>query len=469
MSNFAPFRRLGLIWQLLIPSMIATILSVLAVQAWTLNIGQRALEQRMDISLDTNLELMKSYLAPLGNTWSLEGGKMLLGDTNIAERDDIIDHVGAASQGVVTIFNGNTRAVTNVLKPDGSRAVGTQLTDPAVIKAVLQDGATFRGQATILGKHYLTIYQPIRSFEGKIIGILFVGLPTAELEAVEYSIILQGALAGLLVMIVLALVNSWLMRRTLLPLDQLVEVMGKISEGDLDAQIPSVARQDQVGRLACALFGFKTAAVEKLEMEAERRAVRQAREDDRHQAEAVRVIAANELSQVVNELAKGLTNLSDGILTYRIEQPFAREFEELRHDFNQTIDKLNETMVVVTAATITITSSTSAIAQSSSDLSDRTKHTAASLEETAAAITEITATTKNTADRLTHVSEVVSAAARDADRSTIATNSLAADVDELAAIMGHFRVSDHQSVSTGRMQAHVPADASKSQRLRRAS
>ena len=67
------------------------------------------------------------------------------------------------------------RVATNVKKDDGSRAIGTILdpTGPAI--AMIKKGEAYYGEATILGKPYVTGYDPIKDASGNVIGIYYVG------------------------------------------------------------------------------------------------------------------------------------------------------------------------------------------------------------------------------------------------------------------------------------------------------
>jgi len=71
--------------------------------------------------------------------------------------------------------NDFVRVATNVKKDDGSRAIGTILdpTGPAI--AMIKKGEPFYGEALILGKPYMTGYEPIRDGSNKVIGIYYVG------------------------------------------------------------------------------------------------------------------------------------------------------------------------------------------------------------------------------------------------------------------------------------------------------
>src|SRR4051794_27159593 len=68
------------------------------------------------------------------------------------------------------------RIATNVTNPDGTRGIGTKLAAGVVHDTVLRDGRTYEGHATILGKPYLTVYEPIRNAQAATIGVLFVGV-----------------------------------------------------------------------------------------------------------------------------------------------------------------------------------------------------------------------------------------------------------------------------------------------------
>ncbi|MBF0573567.1 MAG: methyl-accepting chemotaxis protein [Desulfamplus sp.] len=81
----------------------------------------------------------------------------------------------------VTIFqlipDGLLRISTNVLKPDGSRAVNTYIPkDSPVYKSII-NGDSYYGRAFVVKEWCISGYEPIKDTEGKIAGALFVGFP----------------------------------------------------------------------------------------------------------------------------------------------------------------------------------------------------------------------------------------------------------------------------------------------------
>jgi methyl-accepting chemotaxis protein len=102
-------------------------------------------------------------------------------------------------------------------------------------------------------------------------------------------------------------------------------------------------------------------------------------------------------ARVVETLATGLKQLSEGKLTARISDSFDTEYDQLRIDFNSALTRLQDTMKSVLESADAINSGAGEISQAADNLSRRTEQQAASLEETAAALEEITATVKKTA------------------------------------------------------------------------
>jgi class 3 adenylate cyclase len=111
------------------------------------------------------------------------GGKsapaLYFGATKMNNFFDVVDEVATEYAGYATLFvkagDEYVRAATNVKKDDGSRAIGTVLDPNGLAIAMINKGEAYYGKATILGKPYVTGYEPIRDAAKKVIGIYFVG------------------------------------------------------------------------------------------------------------------------------------------------------------------------------------------------------------------------------------------------------------------------------------------------------
>ena len=146
-----------------------------------------------------------------GRNFRIEEGLLYVGDYYVLNgNNELPDKVFSITGSRATVFQGDTRIATNVLHPDGSRAIGTKLLGPAY-QAVYRDGVRYRGEADILGVPYFTAYDPIRDAGGRIIGVLFVGVKQSEYLA-QYNLInlkiraINGTLAAVFVVFALLLI-----------------------------------------------------------------------------------------------------------------------------------------------------------------------------------------------------------------------------------------------------------------------
>ncbi len=110
-----------------------------------------------------------------------------------------VDNFTRRTGGVATIFvrvdDDFARIATSVKKEDGSRAVGTLLGKQHPAYAAMMAGKEFVGVARLFGKSYMTKYEPIKTAEGQVIGILFVGFDlTDTLQKLRESIAAQTSL-----------------------------------------------------------------------------------------------------------------------------------------------------------------------------------------------------------------------------------------------------------------------------------
>ncbi len=225
-------------------------------------------------------------------------------------------------------------------------------------------------------------------------------------------------IVGPLVLTVLAILLGRLLTATIArPVAMMADAMERLAAGDNSVVVPCAGQKDEVGAMATAVTAFKTAAIEKLRLEADARSAGRLTEEERVRNAAVAAEAASRQAHVVEVVADGLSRLSSGDLAREIDEIFPADYQRLRSDFNAATAKLRDTMRVVTASASAIRSGSGEISSASSDLARRTEQQAASLEQTAAALDEITATVRKTAEGAKHARSVVGATRSSAEQS----------------------------------------------------
>ena len=245
------------------------------------------------------------------------------------------------------------------------------------------------------------------------------GKKAGDLGAQTASSALTWIIAAILFTIVVcACIGLALVRNIASPIKSMTDSMRRLASHDLSVTVTGVGRHDEIGAMASAVQVFKDAAIDKFAIERETEALRVQAEAERMRNEQAKAEAAQQLSEVVAGIGRGLDQLSQGALTFRLNQSFAAEYEKLRTDFNDAMAKLADTMTVVATNTSAIRSGTGEISTAADDLSRRTEQQAASLEETAAALDEVTATVRKTSESATHARNVVGTAKADAEKSS---------------------------------------------------
>ena len=277
----------------------------------------------------------------------------------------------------------------------------------------MSEGARLMGELDI---RFRTLVDDIARFDDAFIGEN--AQAAADLRAQSSSVIVLMVGAGVLAVLLAAAVSLWISTvKMTRPLVRLAEGMRTLARGDLTVELLDQGRRDEIGGMSQAVQIFKSAAVEKLRLEADAVAAGRLTEAERAQTAAALAEATAQQAHVVELVASGLSRLSGGDLEHRIDEHFPAEYEKLRTDFNGAMAKLQDTMRTVAASASAIRSGTGEISTASDDLSRRTEQQAASLEETAAALDEITATVRRTAEGSKHARAVVGSARGNAEQS----------------------------------------------------
>ncbi len=201
------------------------------------------------------------------------------------------------------------------------------------------------------------------------------------------------------------------------PIGRIAASMRNLASGNLESQVPFEGRADELGEMAAAVEVFRQAGIANKELE---RQAEDARMRQGHQDAETRRRAADEAEKLrfaTITLGSGLKRLANGDVSFQLSEPFAAEYEPLRHDFNASLQQLGSTLSSVMRSVQNIDNGTREISSGASDLSKRTEQQAASLEETAAALDEITANVSTSSKRTDEARSVAILANQNAVKS----------------------------------------------------
>ena len=179
------------------------------------------------------------------------------------------------------------------------------------------------------------------------------------------------------------------------PVQRLRLAMNRIAEEDFAADVPDVARGDEVGDMARTLVALRDSVNARVQGRVAAAEEQRALIDyERAEAERIRAQHADNLGLVVRELGAGLARLADCNIRITIDEPFPADFEPLRKDFNNSIATFQATLEQVLQQTRALQSNGQEMHQAADNLAKRTEQQAAALEQTSAALEQVTATVK---------------------------------------------------------------------------
>jgi methyl-accepting chemotaxis protein len=199
----------------------------------------------------------------------------------------IVDRATAYVGGTATLFVYDdasqqfVRRTTNVKKENGDRAVGTQLAADHPAQATLRRGEAYKGPAMLFGRRFYTAYQPVFGEAGKVIGIVYVGVPMAQLDNMLWQALWAMAIAaGIAALLVLGM-TMVIVRRVTKPLRAVTESLTVLAEGRTDVEVRHADRHDEIGAIARTVDVFKNNRLERRQLEAERKSAEKLAMDQR--------------------------------------------------------------------------------------------------------------------------------------------------------------------------------------------
>ncbi len=181
----------------------------------------------------------------------LYGGKLINKNFEIVDKVKDIVYRGERHKGkdvgTVTIFQDDLRISTNVKRSDGTRAIGT-LVSQEVYEQVVLKGVPWIGRAFVVNEWYRTAYEPLRNLNGKIIGMIYVGMLEAPYLDLKNRVVITFFGIALISVILLFIIAYSTTKMITNPLKKLLFATKKVTEGDFSHKVKIISN-DEIGQL----------------------------------------------------------------------------------------------------------------------------------------------------------------------------------------------------------------------------
>jgi len=192
--------------------------------------------------------IMLLVVTPVMNDRNTVIGAIITGD--LINNDPFVPDTLAVSipGSLVTIAMGETQISTNVLNQSGMRTIGQRI--PKDVLEEIEKNKGFRGETSIGEMSYITAFDPILNYNGKIIGSLFVGVPKEKFVELQYQnikAVVTIAFIGLLLASVVASFITYMITR---PIKSLTKKAQLVSAGNLNIYASHKDGNDEIADLA---------------------------------------------------------------------------------------------------------------------------------------------------------------------------------------------------------------------------
>jgi two-component system NtrC family sensor kinase len=135
-----------------------------------------------------------------------------------------------------TVFFGDLRISTNVLNEDGTRAVGTRVSQE-VYDIVLEGDTFYPGRAFVVNEWFITRYEPLHDYQGDVVGMLYVGAKESVFQALVQDLNIRVILIALVSLFLAGIIAIPIARIVTTPIAGLVQATRRLAEGDMSVRV----------------------------------------------------------------------------------------------------------------------------------------------------------------------------------------------------------------------------------------
>ena len=218
-------------------------------------------------------------------------------------KDAFVDQVKKLYGTDVTIFLGNERVATTLLK-DGKRVIDTKLNEQ-ISTVVLKQGQNYNVRADILGMDYFTSYVPLLGKDDKLIGVLFAGVSTDSFIAERTKMVFTIALIALGVSCLGAVCALYIAGKISNPIKAMLGNLQEVAAGNLTGEEIFVSSMNEIGQLGIEFNKMKKSLKELILQ------VSQAAEQVSASSEEL-TASAQQSAQASNQVAAEIAQVAQG-------------------------------------------------------------------------------------------------------------------------------------------------------------
>ena len=238
------------------------------------------------------------------------------GEYKISDNNELADYIKNKTDVDVTFFYGDTRVLTSLKdKKTGDRLTGTTASKEVTDK-VLKNGKEYSDTGIVINERpYYGYYVPVKNSDDSIVGMVFVGRESQDINAFIKSKSSAVFLMALIIM-TMASIAAWITSRSVaVSVRGTEKVVGALADGNLtlDVEEKLLGRNDEIGDMARSVEKLKQELFEIISDIKKSSGILNASGESLSQMAENSSATTNEMSKVIEDLSKGAVSQAEEI------------------------------------------------------------------------------------------------------------------------------------------------------------
>jgi len=243
-------------------------------------------------------------------------GNVYRGEYKISDNNELADYIKNKTDVDVTFFYGDTRVLTSLKdKKTGDRLIGTTASKEVTDK-VLKNGKEYSDAGIVINERpYYGYYVPVKNSDDSIVGMVFVGRESKDINAFIKS---KSSAVFLMALIIMAMASivAWITSRSVaVSVRETEKVIGALADGNLTLGVEEklLGRNDEIGDMARSVEKLKQELFEIISDIKKSSGILNASGESLSQMAENSSATTNEMSKVIEDLSKGAVSQAEEI------------------------------------------------------------------------------------------------------------------------------------------------------------
>lgn len=178
------------------------------------------------------------------------------GDMDITEEYRYIDGIKEATGIDITIFYQDVRMLTTLKTQTQKRFSGTTVQSSVFTDIINTGEEHFYRKLNVMNTPFFAYYAPIRNSDGEIVGIIFAGKPTSEIDAMIRDSIFPIILIVIIISLIVGALSIFCCHQMVFSVQTTNRFLSHVAQGNLNTELDSriINRPDELGDMGrCAV------------------------------------------------------------------------------------------------------------------------------------------------------------------------------------------------------------------------